>query len=155
MTMKIAPFFSLPDQDGVIHNLSDYAGKWIILYFYPKDDTPGCTKEACGFRDIASDYTNKNIKVIGISKDNIASHKKFVEKHHLTFPLLSDESKEVIKAYGAWGEKKFMGKVFDGIKRVSFLIGPDQTIKKEYLKVDVFNHAKEILHDVEILSSTQ
>ncbi|MCX6730614.1 MAG: thioredoxin-dependent thiol peroxidase [Candidatus Roizmanbacteria bacterium] len=149
--MKKAPLFSLPDQDGVMHNLIDYTGKWVLLYFYPKDDTPGCTKEACGFRDIASDYTSHNIVVIGISKDSVLSHKKFAEKHRLSFSLLSDESKETIKAYGAWGEKKFMGKVFEGIKRISFLIGPDQTIKKEYLKVDVFSHAKEILHDVDTL----
>ncbi|MCX6732273.1 MAG: thioredoxin-dependent thiol peroxidase [Candidatus Roizmanbacteria bacterium] len=151
--MKKAPAFSHRDQDGVEHNLSDYIGKWVLLYFYPKDDTPGCTKEACGFRDIASEYTSKNIVVIGISKDSVISHKKFAEKHHLSFPLLSDESKETIQAYGAWGEKKFMGRVFEGIKRISFLIGPDQTIKKEYLKVDVFNHAKEILHDIETLSN--
>ena len=152
--MKKAPYFSLPDQDGVVHSLSDYIDNWVLVYFYPKDDTPGCTKEACGFRDVAAEYTKKNIVVIGISKDNVASHKKFAEKHHLSFTLLSDESKKVIKAYGAWGEKKFMGKVFEGIKRVSFLIGPDQTIRKEYFKVDVFNHAKEILQDVEMLSKT-
>lgn len=150
--MNKAPSFALPDQDGVIRSLKDYAGKWIILYFYPKDDTPGCTKEACGFRDIASEYTNRNIIVLGISKDSVVSHKKFADKHHLTFPLLSDETKKVIQAYGAWGEKKFMGRVFDGIKRISFLIGPDQLIKKEYAKVDVFNHAKEILLDVDTLS---
>ena len=152
--MKKAPSFSLPDQDGVVRSLSDYIGSWVLVYFYPKDDTPGCTKEACGFRDVAAGYTKKNIVVIGISKDSVASHKKFAEKHRLTFILLSDESKKIIKAYGAWGEKKFMGKVFEGIKRISFLIGPDQIIQKEYQKVDVFNHAKEILQDVEILSKT-
>lgn len=152
--MKKAPSFSLLNQDGIVCSLSDYAGKWILLYFYPKDDTPGCTKEACGFRDITSEYTAKNIIVIGISKDTVASHKKFAEKHHLSFSLLSDESKTTIQAYGAWGQKKFMGRVFDGIKRISFLIGPDQTIRKEYLKVDVFKHAQEILHDVDILSSS-
>lgn len=146
---KEAPDFSLPDQNGTIHSLVDYVGKWVLLYFYPKDDTPGCTKEACGFQDITSEYSKKGIVVIGISKDSVASHKRFVNKYHLTFTLLSDESKEVIKAYGAWGEKKFMGRVFDGVKRMSFLIGPDQTIKKKYLKVDVFTHAKEILKDVD------
>src|SRR5689334_11063636 len=101
--MKKAFPFSLPDQQGMNHSLTDYAGKWVLLYFYPKDDTPGCTKEACGFRDISEEYKKRNIQVLGISKDTIASHKKFVEKYHLSFPLLSDESIEVIKAYGAWG----------------------------------------------------
>ena len=150
---KKAPDFHLPDQNGSIHSLSDYRGKWVLLYFYPKDDTPGCTKEACGFRDITTEYNNKGIVVIGISKDDISSHKKFADKYHLTFPLLSDESKETIKSYDAWGEKKFMGRVYDGVKRVSFLIAPDQTIQKEYLKVDVFKHAKEILQDVESLTN--
>lgn len=145
--MKKAPNFSLPDQDGVIRTLSDYKGSWVLVYFYPKDDTPGCTKEACGFRDLSEEYKKNNITILGISKDSIASHKKFAEKYHLSFPLLSDETKDVIKAYGAWGEKKFMGRVFDGVKRVSFLINPDQMIQKEYLKVDVFNHSKEIVQD--------
>ncbi len=150
--MKKAPSFSLPDQDGTIHSLSDYKGKWVLMYFYPKDDTPGCTKEACGFRDVSEEYKKKGVQVLGISKDSVASHKKFANKYLLTFPLLSDESTDVIKAYGAWGEKKFMGRVYMGINRISFLIGPDQTIRKEYLKVDVFTHAKEILQDVESLS---
>jgi len=145
--MKKAPDFSLPDQDGVVQTLSSYKGSWVLVYFYPKDDTPGCTKEACGFRDLASEYKKNNIVILGISKDSVASHKKFAEKYHLSFPLLSDETKDVIKAYGAWGEKKFMGRVFDGVKRISFLINPDQMIQKEYLKVDVFNHSKEIVQD--------
>lgn len=149
---KKAPNFSLQDQNGVRHSLYDYKGRWVVVYFYPKDDTPGCTKEACAFRDVSAVYTNKGIIVLGISKDSIASHKKFAEKYHLTFPLLSDELTDIIKAYGAWGEKKFMGRVFNGVKRISFLINPDQTIEKEYLKVDVFAHAQEILKDVESLS---
>jgi peroxiredoxin Q/BCP len=152
MPIKKAPHFSLPDQNNIIHALEDYLGSWILIYFYPKDDTPGCTKEACAFRDIADVYKQKNVTVIGISKDSVSSHKKFAEKHNLTFTLLSDESTNTIKEYGAWGEKKFMGRTFQGIKRISFLIGPDQTIQKEYLKVDVFNHAKEILHDLESLT---
>lgn len=146
--MKKAPNFSLLDQNGVIRTLADYKGSWVLVYFYPKDDTPGCTKEACGFRDLAQEYKKNNVIILGISKDSVASHKKFAEKYHLSFPLLSDETKDVIKAYGAWGEKKFMGRVFDGIKRVSFLINPDQMIQKEYLKVDVFNHSKEIVQDI-------
>lgn len=139
--MKKAPSFSLPDQNGVTHSLKDYKGKWVLVYFYPKDDTPGCTKEACGFRDIAAEYKKNNVTVIGISKDSVISHKKFAEKYHLTFTLLSDESTETLKAYGA-----------EGGKRISFLIGLDQTIQKEYLKVDVFSHAKEILEDIKSLS---
>jgi peroxiredoxin Q/BCP len=145
--MKKAPDFSLPDQDGVIRTLSDYKGSWVLVYFYPKDDTPGCTKEACGFRDLAEEYKKNNVVILGISKDSVVSHKKFAEKYHLSFPVLSDETKDVIKSYGAWGEKKFMGRVFDGIKRISFLINPDQIIQKEYSKVDVFNHSKEIVKD--------
>lgn len=145
--MKKAPDFSLPDQDGVIRTLSDYKGSWVLIYFYPKDDTPGCTKEACGFRDLAEEYKKNNVVILGISKDSVVSHKKFAEKYHLSFPLLSDETKDVIKSYGAWGEKKFMGRVFDGIKRISFLINPDQMIQKEYLKVNVFDHSKEIVKD--------
>jgi len=150
--MEKAIPFSLPNQDGVYRSLCEYSGKWLLLYFYPKDDTPGCTKEACAFRDIAADYKKKNVVIVGISKDSSLSHKRFIEKHHLSFDLLSDESKDVIKAYGAWGEKKFMGKIFDGVKRISFLIGPDQTIQKKYPQVNVFTHAKDILLDVSELS---
>jgi peroxiredoxin Q/BCP len=153
ISQKKAPEFSLPDQNGVMYSLTKYKGKWLVVYFYPKDNTPGCTKEACGFRDAAVEYKKKGIEVIGISKDSVSSHKTFAEKYHLSFTLLSDVSKEVIKAYGAWGEKKFMGRVFNGVLRKSFLIGPDQTIRKEYQKVDVFIHAKEILEDVVSLSS--
>lgn len=150
--LKKAYNFSLLDQNGVVHSLADYAGKWLLLYFYPKDDTPGCTKEACAFRDISSEYKKNDITVVGISKDSITSHKKFVEKYQLTFPLLSDESTQVIKSYGAWGEKKFMGKVFDGVKRISFLIDPNQMIQREYDSVNVFTHANDILRDFQSLS---
>lgn len=147
--MAKAPNFTLPDQNGKTHSLSDYVGSWVLVYFYPKDDTPGCTKEACGFRDMNSEYKKHNIVVLGISKDSVTSHKRFAEKYHLSFPLLSDESKETIKAYGAWGEKKFMGRTFDGVKRYSYLIDPKQMIHKEYKEVDVFKHAKEIVADVQ------
>ena len=100
--MKKAPLFSLPDQNGVDHSLASYKGKWVLIYFYPKDDTPGCTNEACAFRDVAADYTKENVVVLGISKDTVASHKKFAEKYHLSFPLLSNEDTSIIKAYGAW-----------------------------------------------------
>ena len=143
-----APHFSLSDQNNKIHNLEDYKGRWVVVYFYPRDDTPGCTKEACGFRDNSQLYKNENIIVLGISKDSVDSHKKFAEKYHLTFPLLSDESKETIKTYNAWGEKKFLGKTFEGILRKTFLIDPKGKIRKTYDKVDVLNHAETILQDV-------
>lgn len=148
MFMEKAPDFTLLDQDGKAHSLSDYVGSWVLIYFYPKDDTPGCTKEACGFRDLAEEYKKHAVIVLGISKDSVASHKRFAEKYHLSFPLLSDETKDTIKAYGAWGEKKFMGRTFDGVKRYSYLIDPKQIIRKEYQQVDVFKHAQEILNDV-------
>ncbi|HLD11858.1 MAG TPA: thioredoxin-dependent thiol peroxidase [Patescibacteria group bacterium] len=140
--------FNLPDENGKYHNLSDYRGKWVVLYFYPKDDTPGCTKEACSFRDYFGDLKKYGVVVLGISKDSVASHKKFSEKYHLTFPLLSDESKEVIKAYGAWGVKKFMGKEFEGILRNTYLIDEKGDVRKVYEKVNPLTHTQEILRDV-------
>ena len=140
--------FSLPDQDGKAHKLSDYKGKWVVLYFYPRDDTPGCTREACGFRDYAKQYKAKNAVILGVSKDSVESHKKFAEKYHLNFTLLSDESKEVIKAYKAWGEKKFMGKIFDGVLRKTYLINPEGVIVYAYEKVNPLIHSEEILKDI-------
>lgn len=148
-----APLFSLPDQDGKTRSLSEYRGSWVLLYFYPKDDTPGCTKEACSFRDAQSIYKEKGIQVIGVSKDSVASHRKFADKYHLAFPLLSDETKTALTAYNAWGEKKFLGKTITGTLRKSFLIGPDGEIRKEYSKVNVLSHAEEILRDFESLRS--
>src|SRR3990167_1888501 len=117
-----APDFKLPDQEGQNHSLSDYQGKWLVLYFYPKDFTPGCTKEACAFRDISQEFDKKRVKIIGISKDTVALHKKFAEKYRLNFPLLADPKHQVIEAYGAWGKKKFMGREFFGTLRNTFLI---------------------------------
>lgn len=147
--------FLLPDQFGNVHKLADYRGKFLVLYFYPKDDTPGCTKEACSFRDSAEQYRGSNIAVLGVSKDSIASHRKFAEKHRLNFPLLSDETAETIKAYGAWGEKKFMGRSFEGIKRTTFLIDPDGNILKTYEKVNVFTHAGQIIGDIGLQPSVK
>jgi peroxiredoxin Q/BCP len=144
--------FTLPDQNGKLHSLSMDKGKWIVLYFYPRDDTPGCTKEACSFRDISADFAENNAVILGISKDSVASHKKFAQKYHLNFPILSDESLGVIKAYDAWGEKKFLGKTFDGILRKSYLINPEGKIVKEYPKVNVLVHAGEILNDIKEMS---
>ena len=143
-----APDFSLPDQDGVIHTLADYVGKWVLLYFYPKDDTPGCTKEANAIREVWPDFAKLNATVFGVSADSVKSHKKFVEKYKLPFTLLSDESKDMITAYGVWGRKKFMGKEYDGIFRTSFLIAPDGTIAKVYENVKPEIHASEVLADI-------
>ena len=148
--MIIAPEFSLSDQDGKIHSLKDYIGKWVILYFYPKDDTPGCTKEACNFRDGTQEFAKRGVVILGVSKDSVATHKKFAEKYHLNFSLLSDESMEMIKAYNAWGEKKFMGRVFSGIKRMTYLINPKGEVVKVYEKVNPLVHSGEILKDLDV-----
>lgn len=143
------PFdFSLPDQNGKIHKLSDYQGKWVVLYFYPKDDTPGCTKEACGFRDVWEELRKLNVVVLGVSADSINSHKKFSDKYQLNFPLLSDEKKEVIKKYGGWGKKKFLGKEFEGILRITYVINPKGEIVKKFEKVNPSIHAKEIIDEI-------
>lgn len=147
-----APQFTLPDQNGTNHSLSDYTGKWVLVYFYPKDDTPGCTIEACSFRDKSEELRNHHIVVLGISKDTTSSHQKFVTKFNLNFPLLSDTSTKIIKAYGAWGEKKFMGRTFSGILRNSYLINPDGEIVKTYEKVKPAEHTAEVISDVEKLS---
>ncbi len=143
-----APAFSLPDQNGETRTLSDYAGKWVLLYFYPKDDTPGCTTEACGIRDNYDAYKKAKIVVLGASVDPVKRHAKFVEKFSLPFTLLADEEKTLVKAYGVWGKKKFMGREYMGIKRWSFLIGPDGRIAKIYEDVKPAAHATEVLADV-------
>ncbi|MCW1888165.1 MAG: thioredoxin-dependent thiol peroxidase [Candidatus Moranbacteria bacterium] len=147
-----APVFKAPDQDGVVRSLKDYAGKWVILYFYPKDDTPGCTKEACGFRDGFAKYKRAGIEIIGVSVDSVKKHVKFVEKYSLPFTLLSDEDKKIVEAYGVWGEKKFMGRTYMGTNRVSYLINPEGKIAKVYDKVKPEDHADEVLADVKGLS---
>ncbi len=146
-----APEFNLSDENGTHHKLSDYRGKWVVLYFYPKDDTPGCTKEACNFRDSLQELQKFDVVILGVSKDSVASHKKFSQKYHLNFPLLSDESKETIKAYHAWGEKKFTGKTFEGILRTTYLINPQGNIEKIYENVNPLVHAGEILKDLQLL----
>lgn len=143
-----APNFSLPDQDGKIHSIFDYKNKWILLYFYPKDDTPGCTKEACSVRDNFPHFGNLNAVVLGISADSVKSHKKFAEKYKLPFTLLSDETKETIKAYDAWGKKKFLGKTFEGVLRTSYLINPHRIIVKIYKNVKPNDHAEKVLYDL-------
>lgn len=142
--MKQAPHFSLPDQDGKIHSLDDYAGKWLVLYFYPKDDTPGCTTEACSFRDGREDLAEL-AEVVGVSKDSVRSHKKFSEKYNLNFTLLADPEHKTIESYGSWRPKKFMGREFLGTNRDTFIINPDSQIVKEYRGVDPKTHAPEII----------
>lgn len=143
-----APDFNLPDQDGKLHKQGDYKGRWLILYFYPKDDTPGCTTEACNFRDASEEYKKLGVSIIGISKDSIKSHKKFTEKHQLNFPLLADESGETVKVYGAWGEKSMFGKKYMGILRNTYLINPKGEIEKTYEKVKPEIHSSEIIADL-------
>lgn len=123
-----------------------------LLYFYPKDDTPGCTKEACGLRDAWGEYQSAGIQVVGVSKDDERSHEKFRDKYDLPFPLIADTELELCQAYGVWGEKKFMGKVYDGIHRLSFLIGENGTILKTYHKVKPDQHATEVLEDLKALT---
>jgi peroxiredoxin Q/BCP len=154
MPLKVgskAPPFSLPDQEGAIHNLKTYLGKWVILYFYPKDDTPGCTIEACNFRDNFSALKKAGIVVLGVSVDPVKKHAKFVEKYKLPFALLADEEKTVVEQYGVWGKKKFMGREYMGINRVSFLIDPNGKIAKIYDPVKPLGHAEAVLLDVKLL----
>lgn len=148
-----APEFTLPDQDGKNHNLSDYSGKWVVIYFYPKDMTPGCTKEACAMRDAEPDFSKLDAIVFGVSKDSESSHKKFEEKHNLNFSLLADPEMEMIKAYEALGEKSMFGKKYMGILRISYLIDPEGNIAKAYKKVKPAEHAKEIVKDIEELKN--
>lgn len=145
---QIAPDFSLPDQDGKTHSLSQYVGRWVLLYFYPKDMTPGCTKEACMIRDAFPRFEQVHAHVFGISADSVESHKKFHDSYELPFPLLSDSGKEMISQYGAWGEKKMMGKSYMGIKRMSVLIDPEGHVKKIYEQVKPEVHAEEVLADL-------
>lgn len=147
-----APEFSLPDQDGKIHSLSDYKGKYVILYFYPKDMTPGCTIEACNFRDSTSDLNKLNVQVLGVSADSVDRHKKFEEKRHLNFPLLSDETKKTLEAYGVWVEKSMFGKKYMGIQRDSFLINPEGVIVKHYKKVKPTEHTDQVIADVKAMA---
>lgn len=144
-----APSFSLPDQDGNIHTLSDYKGKKVLLYFYPKDDTPGCTTEACNFRDGYKDLEKLGLVILGVSADSVKSHKKFAQKYELPFPILSDENKEVIEKYEVWQKKKFMGREYMGIVRTSFLIDEKGKIEKVYEEVKAKEHAEDVKADVQ------
>lgn len=140
--------FVLKDQDGKTHKLSDYKGKLIVLYFYPKDDTPGCTLEACSFRDNYGDFKKKGAVVIGVSVDDEKSHKKFVDKYKLPFILLADPERKVVQKYGVWGEKSFMGRKYLGTARATFIIDKDFKIKNIFPKVSVVGHTTEILNEL-------
>jgi thioredoxin-dependent peroxiredoxin len=140
-----APEFSAATNGGGNISLADLRGKNVILYFYPKDDTPGCTKEACAFRDGFADFKKRGAIVLGASPDSVKSHDKFVEKFKLPFTLLADEGKKIVEAYGVWGEKSFMGRKYMGVHRVTFLIGPDGRIKKIWPQVKPDEHAAEVL----------
>ena len=132
---KAAPAFSLPDANGKMVSLKDFAGKSVIVYFYPKDDTPGCTKEACGFRDDWKTLQKRGVVVLGISADNAASHQRFAAKYKLPFPLLSDVDRKVMTAYGAYGEKMMYGKKTTGVIRSTVWVGPDGKVKKHWARV--------------------
>jgi thioredoxin-dependent peroxiredoxin len=139
-----APDFSANDQDGNTISLSQYKGKKVVLYFYPKDDTPGCTKEACSLRDNYESMISKGFVVLGVSPDTIASHKKFAAKFNLPFPLLADPELQIVKAYGAWGEKKMYGKTYEGLLRSTFVISEDGLIEEVIAKVKTDQHAEQI-----------
>lgn len=140
-----APVFEGTDQNGNKINLVGLRGSKVVLYFYPKDDTPGCTAEACDLRDNYEALLSKGYKVVGVSPDTEKSHLKFAEKYHLPFPLLPDPDKKIIMDYGVWGPKKFMGKSYEGVLRTTFIISEDGTIEEVISKVDTKNHSKQII----------
>ena len=146
-----APDFELPDDTGTPRKLSDFRGKPVILYFYPKDDTPGCTKEACNFRDDYSAYQNTSVIILGVSADSPESHAKFKAKFQLPFPLLADEDHAVCDAFGVWGPKKFMGKSYEGILRTTFLIDADGTVAHVFENVRPAEHSAEVLEAIRSL----
>ena len=140
-----APAFTATTNGGAATSLADFKGKNVILYFYPRDNTPGCTKEACAFRDHFAEFERKGAVVLGVSTDPVKSHDKFVAKYQLPFTLLADEDRKIVQAYGVWGPKTFMGVKYTGTSRVTFLIGPDGRIRKIWPKVKPAEHAEEVL----------
>ena len=143
-----APTFQSINQHEQPIGLSDFRGKHVILYFYPRDNTPGCTKEACAFRDGFAQLESMGVVVLGVSCDNVSSHQKFISKFELPFDLLADTSREIVKAYGVWGSKQFMGKTFNGIHRVSFWINPESIIERIWTKVKPDVHATEVIEAI-------
>ena len=146
-----APNFSLLDQNEEKHTLKQYAGEWVLIYFYPKDDTPGCTKEACTIAEVYKDFSRLKVSVLGVSKDTSRSHLKFAEKYNLPFTLLSDPEMQMIEKYGALKEKKMFGKAVRGTHRISYLVDPAGKIAKVYPSVDPATHAAELLTDIKAL----
>lgn len=140
-----APDFTLPDQNGTPHSLHDYRGKKVILYFYPRDNTPGCTKQACGFAELLPQFAEKGAVVLGVSKDSVASHKKFEEKYGLPFPLLADPGRTVIEAYGVWQEKKNYGKVSMGVVRTTYLIDEEGIVRRAEENVKAAENPRRML----------
>jgi len=149
---KKAPAFKLKDDKGKEVALKDFLGSYLLLYFYPKDNTPGCTKEACSFRDNLNKLKKLNVQVLGVSCDSEASHKKFIDKFSLNFPLLVDDQKELVEKYGVWVEKSMYGKKYMGIQRDSFLIDPTGKIVKHYIKIKPEAHVEQIIEDVKALN---
>ncbi|OYX53525.1 thioredoxin-dependent thiol peroxidase [Candidatus Saccharibacteria bacterium 32-50-13] len=149
-TPYTAPSFTLSDETGTKHSLVDYRGRWVVVYFYPKDDTPGCTIEACAMRDARDELTNLGAEVIGISKDEPDAHEKFKAKYNLNFTLLSDPEGQVINAYGAWGKKQF-GR--EGILRKTFIINPDGQVVKVYGRVTPLGHGDQVIKELQRLKS--
>ncbi len=146
-----APEIKLPDQNGDVQKLSDYKGQWVLVYFYPKDDTPGCTTEACTLRDNFPKLGKLKAKVFGISTDSVASHKKFADKYNLPFTLLADEDKKVVEKYGVWAEKSMYGRKYFGTLRSSFVVDPRGIIVRIYEKVKPAEHADQVLADLKEL----
>lgn len=147
-----APDFSLLDENGEVRSLLDYRGQPVVLYFYPKDDTPGCTKEACAFRDDYSAYMDAGVIILGVSPDSPRSHLKFKQKNNLPFSLLADEDHQVSAQYQAWGLKKFMGREYEGVLRTTYLIAGDGKIARVYENVQPAGHSREILADLKSIS---
>lgn len=145
-----APDFNGTDQQGNTISLNQFKGKKVIVYFYPKDNTPGCTAEACNLRDNFNDWLTKGFILIGISPDSIASHKKFAEKYELPFSLISDENKEILKNYNAWGEKKMYGKSYEGVLRKTFILNEDHKIEKIIEKVDTKDHTNQLFKELKL-----
>lgn len=143
-----APSFTVPDETGTKRRLSEFKGQWVVLYFYPKDDTTGCTKEACGIAEVYDEFSALGVAVLGVSKDSPASHTKFKEKYHLPFTLLADESTEMIQTYDAWKEKSMYGRKYFGTERVTYIISPQGKIAKVYPKVTPADHALILLADL-------
>lgn len=150
-----APAFSAPTDQGKVAKLKDYAGQFLVLYFYPRDDTPGCTKEACAFRDQAKEFAKLGASVLGVSTDSVASHQKFQKKFELNFPLLADEDHAIAEAYGAWREKNMYGKKSMGIQRSTYLIGPDQKVVHVWKKVQVDGHDQEVIETIQAAKKTK